>query len=163
LKNLWAPWRYGYVSSQQKTGCVFCGIAGDPPERDRDNLVLVRGERCLVVLNRYPYINGHMMIVPFRHVPDFTSASPEETAEIIDLVRTAEGVLRETMKCQGINGGWNLGSAAGAGIPGHLHLHVLPRWNGDTSFMSSVGGVRVLSQSLEQAWEELSHGFRSSP
>jgi len=125
--------------------------------------VLVRGERCLVVLNRYPYINGHMMIVPFRHVPDFTSSSAEETAEMLDLVRKAEGVLRATMKCQGINGGWNLGSAAGAGIPGHLHLHVLPRWNGDTSFMSSVGGVRVLSQSLEQAWEDLSPGFRSSP
>jgi len=163
LKNLWAPWRYGYVSSQERSGCVFCGIAGDPPERDRDNLVLVRGERCLVVLNRYPYINGHMMIVPFRHVPDFTSSSAEETAEMLDLVRKAEGVLRATMKCQGINGGWNLGSAAGAGIPGHLHLHVLPRWNGDTSFMSSVGGVRVLSQSLEQAWEDLSPGFRSSP
>ncbi|MFO7627804.1 MAG: HIT domain-containing protein [Candidatus Fermentibacteraceae bacterium] len=125
--------------------------------------MLVRGVRCLVVLNRYPYINGHMMIVPFRHVPDFSSASHEEAGEMMQMVRTAEGVLRETMKCQGINGGWNLGSAAGAGIPGHLHLHVLPRWNGDTSFMSSVGGIRVLSQSLEQAWEKLSPGFRSDP
>lgn len=163
MKSLWAPWRYGYVSSPERKGCVFCGIAGDSPELDRDNLVLVRGTRCLVVLNRYPYINGHMMIVPFRHVPDFSSASPEETCEMMEWVRTAEGVLRETMHCQGINGGWNLGSAAGAGIPGHLHLHVLPRWNGDTSFMSSVGNVRVLSQSLEQAWETLSPGFRSNP
>jgi len=160
LKSLWAPWRYGYVSSPVKKGCVFCGIAGDPPELDRDNLVLARGARCLVVLNRYPYINGHMMIVPCRHVPDFSSASHEETCEMLEWVRTAEGVLRETMHCQGINGGWNLGSAGGAGIPGHLHIHVLPRWNGDTSFMSSVGGVRVLSQSLEQTWETLSPGFR---
>lgn len=160
MKNLWAPWRYGYVSSMQSAGCIFCGIAGDRPEADRDNLVLARGERCFTVLNRYPYINGHMMIVPFRHVPDFTSASREETEEMMAMVRTAEGALRETMKCQGINGGWNLGSAAGAGVPGHLHLHVLPRWNGDTSFMSSVGGVRVLSQSLEQAWTNLSPGFR---
>lgn len=163
MKSLWAPWRYGYVSSREGSGCVFCGIAGDTPEHDRDNLVLVRGGCCFVVLNRYPYINGHMMIVPRRHVPDFSSASSEEICEMMELVRKAEGVLRETMKCQGINGGWNLGSAAGAGIPGHLHLHVLPRWNGDTSFMSSVGGIRVLSQSLEQAWEKLSPGFRSKP
>jgi ATP adenylyltransferase len=162
LKNLWAPWRYGYVSSQERSGCIFCSIAGDSPERDRDNLVLVRGVLCFAVLNRYPYINGHVMIVPFRHIPDFTSASHDETDEMMAMVRTTEGVLRETMKCQGINGGWNLGSAAGAGIPGHLHLHILPRWNGDTSFMSSVGGVRVLSQSLEQAWEQLSPGFRSN-
>jgi len=163
VKSLWAPWRYDYVSSQERTGCVFCGIAGDPKEKDRDNLVLVRGVFGFVVLNRYPYINGHMMIVPYRHVPDFSSASHEETCEMMEMVRTAEGVLRENMNCQGINGGWNLGSAAGAGIPGHLHLHVLPRWTGDTSFMSSVGGIRVLSQSLEQAWEKLSRGFRSNP
>ena len=163
MKRLWAPWRYGYVSSPGRGGSVFCGIAGDPPELDRDNLVLVRGGLCFVVLNRYPYINGHMMIVPFRHVPDFSSSSPEETCEMMEWVKTAERVLRETLHCQGINGGWNLGSAAGAGIPGHLHLHVLPRWNGDTSFMSSVGGVRILSQSLEEAWEKLSTGFRSNP
>ncbi len=163
MKSLWAPWRYDYVRSQERTGCVFCGITGDLEENDRDNLVLVRGVFCFVVLNRYPYINGHMMIVPYRHVPDFSSASHEETCEMMEMVRTAEGVLRESMNCQGINGGWNLGSAAGAGIPGHLHLHVLPRWTGDTSFMSSVGGIRVLSQSLEQAWEKLSRGFRSNP
>lgn len=160
MKNLWAPWRYGYVSSAQSGKCIFCDMAGDRPERDRDNLVLARGESCFVVLNRYPYINGHMMIVPFRHVPDFSSASAEETEEMMEFVRTAESILRDNMKCQGMNGGWNLGSAAGAGVPGHLHLHVLPRWNGDTSFMSSVGGLRVLSQSLEQAWENLSPCFR---
>ncbi len=155
MKRLWAPWRYGYVTSAPSSGCIFCAMATDPSGNDRENLVLARSESCFAVLNRYPYINGHLMIVPYRHVPDFTSASSHEISQMMDLVRRAEGALRDVMNCHGINGGWNLGSAAGAGVPGHLHIHVLPRWNGDTSFMSSVGGVRVLSQSLEQTWETL--------
>jgi len=156
VKRLWASWRHGYVTSPKSPECVFCRISRDPPERDRENLVLFRGECCYVVLNRFPYINGHMMIVPHRHFPDFTSGTPDELREITDLLKRTEGVLREGMKCQGINGGWNLGAPAGAGIPGHLHLHVLPRWKGDTNFMTSVCGFRVVSQSLEQAWDNLS-------
>lgn len=163
MRRLWASWRHGYVSSPQPPGCVLCRISCDPPENDRENLVLHRGAFCFAVLNRYPYINGHMMIVPYRHIPDFTSASAEEVREAVDLVRRAESALRDGMKCQGMNGGWNLGSAAGAGVPGHLHLHVLPRWNGDASFISSVSGVRVISQSLDQAWETLSPFMKGSP
>lgn len=160
MKRLWAPWRYGYITAPKASGCIFCGASLDSPSRDRDNLVLYRGDRCFVMLNRFPYINGHLMIVPCRHFPDFSSAVPEELSEMTGLVRKAEEVLRRGMKCQGMNGGWNLGTPAGAGVPGHLHLHVLPRWNGDTSFMSTVGGTRVISQSLDQAWEQLSPLFR---
>lgn len=160
MRRLWAPWRYGYVSSPAGSGCVLCRISCDSPGNDRKNLVLCRGESCFAVLNRYPYVNGHMMIVPYRHIPDFSSASNHEIIEAMDLVRRAESALREGMRCQGMNGGWNLGSAAGAGVPGHLHLHVLPRWNGDTSFMSTVSGVRVISQSLDQAWETISPFLR---
>lgn len=159
MNRLWAPWRNSYVTSSVASDCIFCGIGADGPGRDRENLVLARGKTCFAVLNRFPYINGHLMLVPFRHVPDFTSASREEIGELMEMVRQAEDALRSVMKCQGMNGGWNLGSAAGAGVPGHLHLHVLPRWNGDTSFMSTVGGVRVLSQSLEETRENLSRLF----
>jgi ATP adenylyltransferase len=147
------------VTSSGPSECIFCGIGAEGPDRDRDNLVLTRGKTCFAVLNRFPYINGHLMLVPFRHVPDFTSASPEEIGELTGLIRRAEEALRCVMKCHGMNGGWNLGSAAGAGVPGHLHLHVLPRWSGDTSFMTAVGGARVLSQSLEETWEKLHKVF----
>ncbi len=147
------------MTSPGTPGCLFCGIGADEPGRDRDNLVLLRGETCFALLNRFPYINGHLMLVPFRHVPDFTSASREEVGELMEMVRLAEKAFHGVMKCQGINGGWNIGSAAGAGVPGHLHLHVLPRWSGDTNFMSAVGGVRVLSQSLEETWERIAPVF----
>jgi len=163
-QRLWAPWRHDYItSSGGKTDeCVFCRIGGDDSSLDRENLVLHRGEHCFVVLNRYPYINGHLMIVPFRHAGDLSSLDRTERIEIMDLAVQAEQALAETMHCQGLNGGWNIGSAGGAGIPGHLHFHILPRWNGDTNFMTTVGQVRVVSQSLEQAYEALSPLFGGS-
>ena len=160
-ERLWAPWRYDYVTSpgDGNEGCVFCGIGESDTSMDRENLVLHRGEYAFVVLNRYPYINGHLMIVPFRHVPDLSSLESVERTEIMELALQAEKALKQGMKCQGINGGWNIGSAGGAGIPGHFHLHMLPRWNGDTNFMSTVGAIRVVSQSLERAHRQLSVYF----
>jgi ATP adenylyltransferase len=151
--RLWAPWRYDYVSSPAGGDgiCVFCLLASGDGCGEEEDYVIHRGKRAFVVLNRYPYINGHLMIVPCRHVPDLSSLMPEETAELMDLAIMAEVALRKGMKCQGLNGGWNTGSAGGAGIPSHFHMHMLPRWNGDTNFMTTVGGVRVLSQSLEEA------------
>lgn len=160
--RLWAPWRYDYVTSpgEKASECVFCAIGKSDSENDEENLILHRAEHSYVVLNRFPYINGHLMVVPFRHVNDLYSLKKEERAEIMDLLVTAESALREGMNCQGMNGGWNIGSAGGAGIPGHLHLHVLPRWNGDTNFMTTVGSVRVVSQSLENAHRLLTECFR---
>ncbi|MCK5786855.1 MAG: HIT domain-containing protein [Candidatus Sabulitectum sp.] len=160
-ERLWAPWRYDYVTSpgDGNEECVFCGIGESDISRDRENLVLCRGEHAFVILNRYPYINGHLMIVPFRHVPDLSSLESAERTEIMEFALQAENALKQGMKCQGINGGWNIGSAGGAGIPGHFHLHMLPRWNGDTNFMSTVGAIRVVSQSLERAHRQLSVYF----
>ncbi|OPX29853.1 MAG: hypothetical protein B1H09_05815 [Gemmatimonadaceae bacterium 4484_173] len=163
-QRLWAPWRHDYITSPgAKTDkCVFCRIGEDDSSLNRENLVLHRGEHCFVVLNRYPYINGHLMIVPFRHAGDLSSLNKAERTEIMDLAVQAERALVKAMHCQGLNGGWNIGSAGGAGIPGHLHFHILPRWNGDTNFMTTVGQVRVVSQSLERAYEALSPLFGGS-
>lgn len=163
-ETLWAPWRYDYVASpaEDSPGCIFCGIGRDDPNRDRDNLILHRGALAFVVLNRYPYINGHLMIVPFRHLPDLTALSAEEMTEMMKMAVLSEKALRGGMNCQGMNGGWNIGSAGGAGIPGHLHMHILPRWNGDTNFITTVAGTRVVSQSLEKAHELLSPFFEGA-
>ena len=161
-ERLWAPWRYDYVSAPKAgaEGCVFCGIGSSDTVEDSENLVLHRGSHVYAVLNRFPYINGHMMVVPYRHEPELGGLSPEESEELFRVLAAGETALKEGMKCQGMNGGWNAGSAGGAGIPGHLPVHLLPRWSGDTNFMSTVGGIRVVSQSLKKAHEILSPWFR---
>lgn len=160
--RLWAPWRYSYVSSpgEREEGCVFCSMAAADKGEDDSRYILHRANHVYVVLNRFPYINGHMMIVPYRHVPDLSALTGEELSEMMRMAVISEKALARGMKCQGMNGGWNIGSAGGAGIPGHLHMHILPRWNGDTNFMTTVGGIRVVSQSLEEATGVLSRFFK---
>jgi ATP adenylyltransferase len=160
-ERLWAPWRYDYVTSpgEESTGCVFCSIGEGESLCNQENFVLYRGEYSFVVLNRYPYINGHLLIVPYRHACDLSSLENAERGELLELVVLAEDALKRGMNCHGMNGGWNIGSAGGAGIPGHLHIHLLPRWNGDTNFITTVGNARVVSQSLERAYEQLSPYF----
>ena len=128
-------------------GCIFCDAAGD--------LVLLRGRSCYVILNLYPYNNGHLMVVPNRHLPSLAAATPEELVELMQLTRFAEIAITEAYEPQGINIGINLGRPAGAGIVDHLHVHLVPRWNGDTNFMSVVGNVRVLPEELPQTAERL--------
>ncbi len=152
--RLWAPWRREYIDGDRREGCVLCGIAGSP-ELDRPNYVLRREAGAFVVLNRYPYIDGHMMVVCTRHLPDMSSLTPEESRTVTELLCNCERALAEGLGCEGINGGWNIGSCAGAGIEGHLHLHVLPRWPGDVNFMTSVAQTRVLSRMLEESYETL--------
>ncbi len=137
-----------YVTgNSEKAGCVFC----DALARDQAaGLVLLRGDACFVILNLFPYNNGHLMVVPKRHVATLALATPEELAELMRLTRLAEMALTEAYHPQGINVGMNLGRAAGAGVVDHLHIHLVPRWTGDTSFMSVVGEVRVLPEDLEQ-------------
>ena len=153
MERLWSPWRLAYVSGTGRSSrpgtddCIFCAAGED--------LVLARGRACYVVLNLYPYNNGHLMVVPYRHVPTLKATSLEERSELMRLTRHAEMALEESYRPDGINVGVNLGRPAGAGIVDHLHIHLVPRWTGDTSFISVVGNVRVLPEDLGHTAERL--------
>src|SRR5436309_11707707 len=154
MDRLWTPWRLPYVtrSSSRVDGCIFC----DALERiDGEPLVVHRGHRCFVILNKYPYNNGHLMIVPHRHVGRLVELSSDELIEFGALTQEAERVLTEIYSPHGFNMGLNLGKPAGAGILDHLHMHVVPRWNGDTNFMTVVGGTRVLPEELSDTAAKL--------
>jgi ATP adenylyltransferase len=161
LDQLWAGWRHDYVASAstaQRNGteedCVLCRIAasGDPSEQ---NGVVWRGELTLAVLNAYPYASGHLLVTPVRHVSSLAGLTQDESVDLWETTRTAAAALDAAYDPDGLNVGANLGRAAGAGIPRHLHLHVLPRWSGDTNFMTAVAGVRVLPESLPRSWQKL--------
>ncbi|MBI4260872.1 MAG: HIT domain-containing protein [Actinobacteria bacterium] len=154
MERLWSPWRMEYITAarDESTGCIFCEL----PERDdAEALILYRGERGFVVLNAYPYNPGHLMVAPFRHVADLGELDDDEVLDVGRLLQVAERTLREEMSPDGFNLGMNLGRVAGAGVPGHLHWHVVPRWNGDTNFMPVVGETRVLPESLEDTYRKL--------
>jgi ATP adenylyltransferase len=150
VQQLWAPWRLEYVSGDRPQGCVLCAKADD--ETDEKALIVHRGDSCYVVLNLYPYNNGHLMVVPYRHVATLTELNQDERHESLDLIERATVVLGSTMGCEGFNVGLNLGSAAGAGIEQHLHWHVVPRWGGDTNFMPVIADVKVMPQHLATTW-----------
>jgi len=146
MERLWSPWRLAYVAgaSGGDPGCIFC----QTNEPGRDELILVRGRVSYVILNLFPYNNGHLMVVPNRHVATLSSTSDDERAELMRFMRHAEMALTEVYAPQGINIGINLGRPAGAGIVDHLHVHFVPRWNGDTNFMTAIGNTRVLPEDL---------------
>ena len=146
MERLWSPWRLAYVTSAigDAPGCIFCHI--DQP--GRDELVLVRGRFTYVILNLYPYNNGHLMVVPYRHIPSLTATNGDEQAELMRFARFAEMALTEAYAPQGINLGINIGRPAGAGVVDHVHIHAVPRWNGDTNFMTAIGNTRVLPEDL---------------
>ena len=157
MQRLWSPWRSKYIASgvdSQSDECVFCRIAASA-DRDAENYVLHRGEHAFVVLNLYPYISGHLMVVPYLHTSEFHSTAKEITDEMMDLTKRGQTVLREVYSPSGFNLGMNLGSAAGAGIADHLHIHMLPRWGGDTNFMTTVGEARVLPEDLPTTYSKL--------
>jgi ATP adenylyltransferase len=164
-ERLWTPWRMAYInantSGDEQQGCVFCTLAaaGD----DERNLILARGRHAFVILNRFPYNPGHLMVMPFRHVGDYLELTPEELAEIMALVGTAIGALTAESGPHGFNLGMNLGQVAGAGIADHVHLHLVPRWGGDTNFMPIVGQTKVLPELLGETWTELSRHFPAPP
>ena len=161
-KNLWAPWRIQYVQGLEKeppvtgknTGCFICHNLKHSQDDD-ENLVLWRTEKNIVILNRYPYNNGHLLIAPVRHIPDLDDASDEEMLEMMKLIRESQKALSQAIKPHGFNVGMNFGRCAGAGLPGHLHIHVVPRWDGDTNFMAVCSGTDVISQSLNELLELL--------
>ena len=147
-KNLWAPWRIEYIQGlSESRDCFFCHNLKNPQDDDK-NLVLWRCRHCIVVLNRFPYNNGHLLIAPARHICDLDQATDEELLELTRLVRESQKTLSLAIKPHGFNVGMNFGRCAGAGLPGHLHIHIVPRWDGDTNFMNVCSGTDIISQSL---------------
>ncbi|OPY59612.1 MAG: AP-4-A phosphorylase [Pelotomaculum sp. PtaU1.Bin035] len=152
MKQIWAPWRMVYIGGEHGDKCVFCQILESA--QDEDNLVLMRGEKTFVLMNRYPYTNGHIMVVPKRHVGEIEDLTDEEMMELFKNTQKMVKALRN-FKPEGFNVGVNIGRIAGAGVPGHFHIHVVPRWGGDTNFMPVFGDVRVISESLEVTFKKL--------
>lgn len=158
MDYLWSPWRYRYVSSATKPeGCIFCVIAAD--SHDQENLVIHRGIHNFVVLNRFPYTSGHVMVVPYMHASELSAISDDAATEMMALARLSERHLRDTYRPDGLNLGMNIGESAGAGIAGHIHLHVLPRWHADANFMTTVAETRVLPEDLNITWQRLNQAF----
>jgi ATP adenylyltransferase len=153
MEKLWAPWRMSYVEVQAPSGCIFC----EKPKETEDaaNLILHRGQTAFVILNAFPYNNGHLMVVPYRHTADLTDLTPEERDELMALAQWCSRLLTAALGPDGFNVGMNLGRVAGAGIADHLHLHLVPRWSGDTNFMPVVADTRVLPDSLQNSYAKL--------
>jgi len=157
-ERLWAPWRSSYVQAESPKpagGCVFCDAVAGGPAHDREHYVLARGKHVFAILNVYPYNPGHLMIVPFDHLGDLSAADRETVAEMMAMAQDAVRALRAAMNPGGFNLGMNLGTPGGAGITDHIHLHVVPRWGGDTNFISVVGDTRVLPQALLDTYDVL--------
>jgi ATP adenylyltransferase len=155
ILNLWAPWRTKYIQGLSKPGgCFICDYL-KRPDSDRDNLVLWRTEKSVVVLNRFPYNNGHLLIAPVRHIAELEQADEAELLEITKLIRETQKALSMAIRPHGFNIGMNFGRCAGAGLPEHMHVHVVPRWDGDTNFMSVCSDTKVISQSLEELYQLL--------
>ena len=163
MENLWSPWRSTYIKSfsneKEESGCFLCHAVNSPTETDRTNLVVHRSNHCFVIMNRFPYNSGHLMIVPNIHSGDLATLNSETTTDVMSAIQLSLSILNTLYKPQGCNIGANLGRVAGAGVPDHVHFHIVPRWNGDTNFMPVLGEVKVISESLESAWEELHNEF----
>jgi ATP adenylyltransferase len=153
MDYLWAPWRMAYIEVKQPEGCVFCTKPAQ--EDEREQLLLYRGERCFILMNLFPYNNGHLMVAPFRHTADLVGLSAEEQAELMRLTRYCVRVLETAFRPEAYNIGMNLGKTAGAGVAEHLHMHVVPRWNGDTNFMPVLGETKVLPDALFSSYDKL--------
>jgi ATP adenylyltransferase len=161
MRHLWSPWRLEYLTAPKDEECIFCTAA--EAEDDRDKLVLLRGERAFLVLNRYPYNNGHMLVVPYAHVSSLEDLDAPTLAEVMVLLNRGLGALRTAMSPDGFNIGANLGKVAGAGVEDHVHLHVVPRWTGDTNFMPIIGDMRVVPQTWLQTYDDLKAALEAQP
>lgn len=158
MERLWAPWRMKYISGESAKdvpdgACVLCLKWQE--RQDTENLVLYRGDVCYMMMNLFPYSNGHLMVLPVRHIADFSSLSEAERLEMFDLAQKGMAALKRAMNPDGFNLGMNLGRVAGAGISDHLHLHIVPRWNGDTNFMPVLGETKVISEGLDETYRKL--------
>lgn len=161
MEQLWAPWRLAYIKGPEPEGCIFCTKPAE--DRDEDNLIVWRGGTAFVMLNRYPYNSGHVMAVPVRHTGELDDLTPQEVADLWEAVRRSVRALRRALGAQAFNVGVNLGRAAGAGITDHLHVHVVPRWVGDTNFMPVLAEVKVIPQHLLDTYRQLREAFSQEP
>jgi ATP adenylyltransferase len=153
MDYLWTPWRYAYVSGADRTsGCIFCDL---PKETDEKARIVHRGTECFIILNTYPYTNGHVMIVPYAHLDELQKLPSAAAAEMMALTQRMEGVLRALYRPDGLNLGMNIGKAAGAGVAGHIHMHILPRWVADANFASVIGETRILPEALDVTWRRI--------
>jgi ATP adenylyltransferase len=158
MDYLWTPWRYAYITgSKEGRGCVFCDKQNE--KDDHKSWIVHRSAHCYICLNAFPYTSGHVMVIPFEHVDELQKLSRDAAREMMDLSQRTETVLRSLYHPDGINLGMNIGSAAGAGVAGHIHMHVLPRWVADANFMTVVGETRVLPESLETTWARMRKAF----
>jgi ATP adenylyltransferase len=156
-ENLWAPWRLAYIKGEKEEGCIFCNrLARDTDEAD---YILHRGQRAFVILNAFPYANGHLMVVPFDHVSDLEALADETLAEMDRLLKRSIAALKQAFGPQGFNIGWNIGKCAGAGVAEHIHEHVVPRWQGDTNYMPVIARVSVIPDALANTWRALKEHF----
>jgi ATP adenylyltransferase len=153
MKRLWTPWRMKYIQSRKAKGCVFCKALKS--EDGPDNLIVTRGKTCFVNLNRYPYTSGHIMVLPFVHVRHLSDLDRETRSEMMELANKGTQVLKKVYNPQGFNVGLNLGEAAGAGIEEHIHMHVVPRWVGDSNFMAAVGETRMLPEDILESYRRI--------
>jgi ATP adenylyltransferase len=160
--RIWAPWRLDYVKDASKDSedeCIFCGKPAE--DDDEANLIVHRGERCFVILNKFPYTNGHLMVAPYEHIGSLPEIDPDTVAEMMSLAQESMAVLERTYSPHGYNVGFNQGRVAGAGVEHHIHMHVVPRWGGDTNFMPVLADTRVMPQTLEQSYQALAGSFGS--
>lgn len=164
-ERLWAPWRMEYVEGPKEPrpdGCIFCDKPGEDAANDAANLIALRGDTCFVILNSFPYNNGHLMVVPYRHVARLDELTAVELAEFGTLTARSVAVLEGAYGPDGYNAGINMGAAAGAGIAGHIHQHVVPRWSGDTNFMPVIADTRVLPEALQASYEKIAAAFAAA-
>ncbi|TML37345.1 MAG: HIT domain-containing protein [Actinobacteria bacterium] len=156
-ERLWAPWRLEYIKGPKGGECIFC--VGPDSGDDRAKYVVRRGEHCFAILNKYPYNNGHLMVAPFRHVPSIEELNEAELLELMTLTQESLAALREAYQPEGFNLGVNQGKIAGAGVEDHVHMHVVPRWGADTNYMPVIGDTRVLPQSLDDSFDDITRAF----
>lgn len=160
MEHLWSPWRMKYIlSKKEEAGCVFCNVQQMPD--NEENLIVHRGENAYVIMNRFPYTSGHVLVLPYVHENNLEVLPEATRAEMMELATQTMRVLRKIFHPQGFNFGANIGAAAGAGIAPHVHLHIVPRWNGDTNFMSSLGDTRVVPESLAESYRRVCEGWKT--
>jgi ATP adenylyltransferase len=161
MRQLWAPWRMTYVGGAAKPGCIFCVKASE--SKDEENLILIRGQTCFALMNLFPYNSGHLMVAPYAHVPSIQQMSVESLTEMMTLAQRLLGALQQALGPQGFNLGINQGEVAGAGIADHAHLHIVPRWSGDTNFMPVLADVKVMPEFLESTYQKIRERLQETP
>jgi len=159
MKTIWAPWRMAYILSDKTRECIFCKMPKQ--DKDRDNLILYRSSHNFVIMNRYPYNNGHLMVAPFLHTPSLEGLSDDALLDFMRVTQRCIKVLREALRPEGFNIGSNIGKVAGAGMEEHFHLHMVPRWGGDTNFMTVLGEVRVIPEHVMETYDKLYTAFHA--